>query len=224
MPWFSHEAIVGSFSHLSLSLSRARFIYTRARNPNKIANSTHNTIFRSRPMKFANVNQHGKEIEHNFNNFHNFDFFFLLGFVFCSVQSILESCFFLSFLRFATKTIIIQKCHTKSWYIFYSMQALNGHRKFHNTTTSLSIPSTEDEMIDITPRESNYTSTMGGGEGRQPGSPSHASSAYARDRELNDAEGKSTYAKFGSIHATSQSWSIHPNWSFTTHLSYGCNL
>lgn len=77
--------------------------------------------------------------------------------------------------------------------IFYQLQASNGHRKFQNTTTSLSIPSTEDEMIDITPRESNYTSTMAGGEGRQPGSPSHGSSAYARDRELNDAEGKNIH-------------------------------
>lgn len=150
--------------------------------------------------------------------FHNWQFF-LLVFVFffrSVVHFILESRFFLSFLWLPRKK---RKCHTKSWYILYLMQASNGHRKFHNTTTSLSIPSTEDEMIDITPRESNYTSTMAGGEGRQPGSPSHASSAYARDRELNDAEGKRTYAKFSSIHPI-QNWSIHPNSNFTTHLSY----
>lgn len=46
-------------------------------------------------------------------------------------------------------------------------------------------------MIDITPRNQNYSSTMGSTDyERQNNSPAHhISSAYARDRELNDAEG-----------------------------------
>lgn len=36
-------------------------------------------------------------------------------------------------------------------------QPINGHRKTH-TTTSLTIGSGDDEMIDITPRDNNYTS------------------------------------------------------------------
>lgn len=48
-------------------------------------------------------------------------------------------------------------------------------------------------MIDITPRgDSNYSSTtMAGNDnyGNRQTSPAH--SAYARDRDLNDAEGKS---------------------------------
>lgn len=46
-------------------------------------------------------------------------------------------------------------------------------------------------MIDITPRNQNYASTMGSTNyNRQNNSPIHHSSSYARDRELNDAEGK----------------------------------
>lgn len=47
-------------------------------------------------------------------------------------------------------------------------------------------------MIDITPRNQNYSTTMGSTNyERQGDSPAHhSSSAYARDRELNDAEGK----------------------------------
>lgn len=70
------------------------------------------------------------------------------------------------------------------------LQTSNGHRKFQNTT-SLSIPSVDDEMIDITPRNQNYTSTMESTNfERQDNSPPHHSSSYQRDRELNDAEGK----------------------------------
>lgn len=98
---------------------------------------------------------------------------------------------------------------------FVQLQASNGHRKFHNTTTSLSIPSTEDEMIDITPRETNYSSTMAGNEnyGRQPGSPTHGSSAYARDRELNDAEGK-------NINGALLHPSISPGWMSLQNSQY----
>lgn len=46
-------------------------------------------------------------------------------------------------------------------------------------------------MIDITPRTQNYSSTMGSANyERQNNSPPHHSTSYARDRELNDAEGK----------------------------------
>lgn len=53
--------------HIYLS----RTPYTPARSHNRLvlidktANSTHSTIFRTRLMKFANVNQYGKELEHN---------------------------------------------------------------------------------------------------------------------------------------------------------------
>ncbi|XP_031639514.1 H(+)/Cl(-) exchange transporter 5 isoform X2 [Contarinia nasturtii] len=66
--------------------------------------------------------------------------------------------------------------------------ALNGNRKLQNTT-SLSIPSVDDDMIDITPRNQNYSSAMGTNYERQDNSPIHHSSSYTRDRELNDAEG-----------------------------------
>lgn len=72
-------------------------------------------------------------------------------------------------------------------------KALNGNRKL-STTTSLSIPVADDEMIDITPRgDSSYSSTtMAGNDnyGNRQTSPAH--SAYARDRDLNDAEGECT--------------------------------
>lgn len=46
-------------------------------------------------------------------------------------------------------------------------------------------------MIDITPRNQNYSATMGSTNyDRQNNSPPHHSTSYARDRELNDAEGK----------------------------------
>lgn len=46
-------------------------------------------------------------------------------------------------------------------------------------------------MIDITPRNQNYSSTMGSTNyNRQNNSPIQHSSSFARDRELNDAEGK----------------------------------
>lgn len=57
-------------------------------------------------------------------------------------------------------------------------------------------------MIDITPRNQNYTSTMASTNfERQENSPPHHSSSYQRDRELNDAEGKYStilfvYAKY----------------------------
>lgn len=58
-------------------------------------------------------------------------------------------------------------------------------------TTSLSIPSVDDEMIDITPRNQNYSSSAMGSTNyeRHNDSPPHHSSSFARDRELNDAEG-----------------------------------
>lgn len=48
-------------------------------------------------------------------------------------------------------------------------------------------------MIDITPRNQNYSSTMGSTnyERQSNSPPPHHSTSYARDRELNDAEGKS---------------------------------
>lgn len=47
-------------------------------------------------------------------------------------------------------------------------------------------------MIDITPRNQNYSSTMGSTnyERQSNSPPPHHSTSYARDRELNDAEGK----------------------------------
>lgn len=113
-----------------------------------------------------------------------------------------------AFLIFSTHFLLIlllhpipisSQCHcVDDFTSLLPLQTSNGHRKFHNTTTSLSVPSTEDEMIDITPRETNYTSTMAGSDnyGRQSGSPSH-SNAFTRDRDLNDVEGKNS--TFGLI-------------------------
>lgn len=80
-------------------------------------------------------------------------------------------------------------CSSLSYWIV-PQQTSNGQRKLQNTT-SLSIPSVDDDMIDITPRNQNYSSTMGTANyERQSNSPPHHSTSYARDRELNDAEGK----------------------------------
>lgn len=54
-------------------------------------------------------------------------------------------------------------------------------------------------MIDITPRNQNYSSAMGTNYERQENSPPHHSSSYTRDRELNDAEGK-IYFQFSLFH------------------------
>lgn len=80
-------------------------------------------------------------------------------------------------------------------------------------------------MIDITPRETNYTSTMAGSDtyGRQPNSPgSHSSSAYARDRELNDAEGKNIelIILFTSILGVSVEKQGTIQFKFTAHLPF----
>lgn len=46
-------------------------------------------------------------------------------------------------------------------------------------------------MIDITPRNQNYPTSMAATNyDRQTNSPIHHSSSFTRDRELNDAEGK----------------------------------
>lgn len=45
-------------------------------------------------------------------------------------------------------------------------------------------------MIDITPRNPNYSSAMGTNFERHDSSPSHHASSFAHDRELNDVEGK----------------------------------
>lgn len=69
-------------------------------------------------------------------------------------------------------------------------QTANGQRKLQSTT-SLSIPSADDDMIDITPRNQNYSATMASTNFERQGNlPPLHSSSYTRDRELNDAEGK----------------------------------
>lgn len=63
-------------------------------------------------------------------------------------------------------------------------QTTNGHRKLQNTT-SLSVPAIDDEMIDITPRDTMDSANFE----RQSNSPIHHSNSFVRERELNDAEG-----------------------------------
>lgn len=98
------------------------------------------------------------------------------------------------------------KCSSTNFRSFFlrTGKASNGHRKLHNTT-SLSIPSVDDEMIDITPRNQNYSSSAMGSTNyeRHNDSPPHHVSAFVRDRELNDAEGMSHFAH---IHYASTSF------------------
>lgn len=174
-------------------------------------------------MSFANVNKDGKQIEKRFR-------ILCVRVLFCWPVAIV---FYLCFVHFNLRfwfsphnfQLILRLHPIPIWLnvnvhwvddftFLLHLQTSNGHRKFHNTTTSLSVPSTEDEMIDITPRETNYTSTMAGSDnyGRQSGSPSH-SNAFTRDRDLNDVEGKNS--TFRSHHFAA---------SHMTLLSSGCVL
>lgn len=71
------------------------------------------------------------------------------------------------------------------------LQTSNGYRK----PTTLGINPTDDEMIDITPRDSSYMPTMSAtGNHDGTGNPSHNS--FTRDRELNEAEGVNFFCLF----------------------------
>lgn len=52
----------------------------------------------------------------------------------------------------------------------------------------------DDEMIDITPRETNFSTTMTneGGYNRQT-SPAHSAFSRDRDRDMNDVDGKQIF-------------------------------
>lgn len=80
-----------------------------------------------------------------------------------------------------------KKKNDKFSIVFSTLQA-NGHRKPH-TTTSLTIDG-DDEMIDITPRETNFSNTMttDGGYNRQT-SPVHSAFSRERDRDA-DVDGE----------------------------------